>query len=63
MAAKKTTKKEAAKKEAVKEEVKKPEVEMVTVMRFNKVFNKREKMTVARDEILHGYYGDIVVEE
>tara|TARA_R100001163_G_C5053206_1_gene189797 strand:- start:854 stop:1042 length:189 start_codon:yes stop_codon:yes gene_type:complete len=62
MAAKKTTKKEAAKKEAVKE-VKEPEVEMVTVMRFNKVFNKREKMTVARDEILHGYYGDIVVEE
>ena len=48
MAAKKTTKKEAAKKEAVKEEVKKPEVEMVTVMRFNKIFNKREKMTVPR---------------
>ena len=63
MAAKKTTKKEAAKKEAVKEEVKKPEVEMVTVMRFNKIFNKREKMTVPKSEMLTGYYGDVLVEQ
>lgn len=35
---------------------------MVTVMRFNKIFNKREKMTVPRNEMLHGYYGDTLVE-
>ena len=57
----KTVKKEE-KVEVKEDEVKAPEVEMVTVMRFNKIFNKREKMTVPRQEMLHGYYGDIVAE-
>ena len=66
MAAKKESKaKTVEKKEKVevkKEEVKTPEVQMVTVMRFNKIFNRREKMTVPRNEMLHGYYGDTLVE-
>lgn len=65
MAAKKTSKAKTEKKEEVeveKEEVKTPEVQMVTVMRFNKIFNKREKMTVPKEDMILGYYGDIVVE-
>jgi|TARA_R110000751_G_scaffold55804_3_gene119611 hypothetical protein len=66
MAAKKESKaKTVEKKEKVevkKEEVKTPEVQMVTVMRFNKIFNRREKMTVPKEDMILGYYGDIVAE-
>ena len=52
MAAKKATKKKAE-----------PSVPMITVRRFNKTSNKRELMTVKKDELLLGYYADIVCDE
>ena len=63
MADKKESKAKTGKKEKVEAKKKEPEVEMVTVMRFNKIFNKREKMTVPKSEMLTGYYGDVLVEQ
>jgi len=53
----------AEKKEKVEAKKEEPKVNMVTVMRFNKVFNRRDKMEIPRDEMVLGYYGDIIVEE
>ena len=53
----------AEKKEKAEAKKEEPKVDMVTVMRFNKIFNKREKMEVPREEMIVGYYGDVVVEE
>tara|TARA_R110000751_G_scaffold292716_2_gene400088 strand:- start:1123 stop:1326 length:204 start_codon:yes stop_codon:yes gene_type:complete len=67
MAAKKAkAEKVKAKTEKLEEKVeakKEPEVEMVDVMRFNKIRNRREPMTVPKAEMLLGYYGDIVVKK